>query len=81
VDEEHRIILRLFSRAAARTGSAAQLAIRLAISYPQLSTYLQGKELPPDDILARVVAIILDELPDIRRDSSAKAWDALRLPR
>ena len=81
MEAEHKIILRLFSRAAARVGSPAYLAMRLAIPYAELTLYLQGRALPPDEVLARAVGLILDELPAIRSDSPPQAWDTLRLPK
>jgi hypothetical protein len=81
VDDQHRIILKLFSRAAHKVGSVAHLGVILAIPYGEVNLYLQGKAIPPEEILLRLVTIILDDLPEIRRDTSAEAWESLRLPK
>lgn len=81
VDDQHRIILRLFSRAAAKVGSVAHLGMTLGIPYAETSAYMQGKAIPPDEVLLRLVTMILDDLPDIRREASPAAWESLRLPK
>ena len=81
VDDQHRLILRLFTRAAAKVGSAAHLAMDLGIPYGELTLYLQGRAIPPEDLLLRTVAIILDELPNIRPEFSAELWHSLSLPK
>ena len=81
MDDQHRIILRLFSRAADKVGSVAHLGSMLAIPYADVSAYIQGMAIPPEDVLLRLVALILDDLPQIRREAPADAWDSLRLPK
>jgi len=81
MDDQHRIVLRLFSRAAARIGSAAHLAMNLGIPYAELTRYLQGNALPPEEVLLKAVAIVVDELPAIRAGFAPEAWASLRLPR
>jgi hypothetical protein len=81
VDEQHRLILRLFSRAAAKIGSAAHLAMNLGIPYGELLLYMQGTAIPPENVLLQAVSIIMDELPNIRSEASAETWESLRLPK
>lgn len=80
MDAEHELILRLFSRAAAKVGSVNQLALRLGISYADVATYMQGKAIPPEPILLRAVELILDDLPYFRANF-AQAWQSLSLPK
>jgi len=81
VDDQHKLILRLFSRAAARVGSVAHLALRLHISQADAGMYLQGKAIPPEEVLLGAVDIILDELPNIRREFPPEVWRSLSLPK
>ena len=81
MDDEHRLVLKLFSRAAARAGSAGHLALRIKASPNEVSTYMQGKAIPPEDVLLRTVEIILDELPGFRAEFSPEAWQSLSLPK
>ena len=77
MDDSHKVILRLFNRAAARIGNARLLALHLRLSDEQLAAYLMGKALPPDEVLLRAVDLILDELPGIRADVSPEVWRSL----
>lgn len=81
VDDQHKLILRLFSRAAARVGSIAHLGIRLHISSADVGLYMQGKAIPPEEVLLGAVAIILDELPNIRSEFPPEVWRSLSLPK
>jgi hypothetical protein len=81
MDDEQRLILRLFSRAAARAGSAQHLALRIKASPNEVLMYMQGKKVPPEEVLLRAVDIILDELPGIRADFSTEVWRSLSLPK
>lgn len=79
MDAEHELVLRLFSRAAGKVGSVAQLALRLGVSYADVATYMQGKAIPPDVVLLRAVEIILDEASYFRAHFP-EAWRSLSLP-
>lgn len=80
MDDEHRLIERLFNRAAERVGSASGLKRRLRISSNEVLMYLQGKAIPPEAVMLRTVEIVLDELPRLRSEFSREAWRALSLP-
>ena len=81
MDEEHELILRLFSRAAARVGNVSHLALRIKASPNEVLRYMQGEAIPPEDVLLRTVEIILDELPRFRSEVSAEVWRSLSLPK
>ena len=80
-DEEHAIIRRIYAAAAAKIGSVAHLAEHLGLGYADVLAYVEGKALPPDEILLRTVDLLLEELPAIRGEFSPDAWRALSLPR
>lgn len=80
MDEKHAVIRRLFSRGAMKTGSAAAFARELGITFGDLRAYLEGKQMPPEEVLLRAVATILDELPAIRSEFAPEVWQALSLP-
>ena len=80
MDAEHELILRLFSRAAARAGNVGHLALRIKASPNEVLKYMQGEAIPPEDVLLRTVEIILDELPKFRAEVSPEVWRSLSLP-
>jgi hypothetical protein len=80
MDAEHELILRLFSRAAARAGNVGHLALRIKASPNEVLKYMQGEAIPPEDVLLRAVEIILDELPKFRAEASPEVWRSLSLP-
>jgi hypothetical protein len=81
MSEQHRIIQRLFIRAAEKHGSTAFLALHLAIPYSELRLYIQGEAMPLEVILLKVVDLILEELPAIRSEFSPDLWASLALPK
>jgi len=78
--ERHSVIRRLFVRAAMKIGSASELAHQLSIPYSEVRLYLDGEAAPPEEVLLRVVEVILEELPTIRAEFSPEIWRSLRLP-
>jgi len=81
MSEQHRIIQRLFIRAAEKHGSTAFLARHLAIPYSELRLYIQGEAMPPEAIILRAVDLILEELPAIRSEFAPEAWASLSPPK
>src|SRR6266849_9124714 len=73
-EETQAIVQRLFARAAERQGSAAALAHHLNVTYSELRTYISGEAMPPEFILLRAVNLLIDELPEIQRGFSQRAW-------
>lgn len=78
--EERRVVRRLFLRAAERLGSASALARSLGLTYPHIRSYLNGEAIPPDDLLLRTVALVIDDLEILKAEFSAQAWSSLSLP-
>jgi len=81
MDDEHRLISRLLSRAAAKVGSPERLAIHIQASPAEVWSYMQGKKIPPEAVLLRAVEVILDELPNFRTEFSPEVWHSLSLPK
>jgi hypothetical protein len=71
---------RVLERAAARLGGAAALAAKLGIGERVLSRYLEGRELVPDALFLRAVDIVLEQLPEVQKESEAKSQDERRNP-
>lgn len=80
MDDEHRLVSRLFSRAAVRVGSVGLLALRIKASPKEVLRYMQGEAIPPEDVLLRAVDIILDELSTFRGEFAPQVWQSLSLP-
>jgi hypothetical protein len=80
VEESQAIIQRIYTRAAERLGSTAALARELQAPFSEIRTYMSGEAMPPEELLLRTVAVILDELPTIRRGFSQATWQSLGLP-
>ena len=80
-EEERAIIQRILRRAEMKVGSAARCAETLGISLTELRSYREGEAKPADAVLLRAVDLILDEIPAIRVTFSARAWNALSLPK
>ena len=80
MDGEHRLVSRLFSRAAVRVGNVGLLALRIKASPKEVVRYMQGEAIPPEDVLLRAVEIILDELSTFRHDFPPQVWRSRSLP-
>lgn len=80
MEEHHLIVRKIFGQAAARIGSRARLAGELGISYEDAGRYMAGQALPPQEVLARVAALLGADLARIRAAFSSDTWRALKLP-
>jgi hypothetical protein len=73
--EELAIVRRIFVAACRKFGSAASFAAFLGISHSELSSFLEGRAMPSDAVLLHAVEQILDDVPSLRVEFSAAAWD------
>ena len=80
VNERQSIVRRIFMCAAERLGSTSILARDAGITFSELRTYLSGEAMPPEEVLLKVVEIIIDQIPVIRTEFPIEDWRSLRLP-
>lgn len=80
MEESNAIVQRIFALAAQRVGSASALARHLGLGYGEISPYLGGKAIPPEDVLLRTVDLVIDDLKTVRSGFSEQAWRSLLLP-
>jgi Na+-translocating ferredoxin:NAD+ oxidoreductase RnfE subunit len=73
--EELAIVRRIFVAACHKFGSAASFASFLGISHSELSSLLEGRGMPSDAVLLQAVDQILEDLPSMREEFSAAAWN------
>ncbi|HEY3044123.1 MAG TPA: hypothetical protein VGJ39_08855 [Vicinamibacterales bacterium] len=60
VAESTAIVQRLFALAAQCVGGASALARQLGLPYSELGTYLTGEAMPPEEVLLRTVALVIE---------------------
>ena len=80
MEEPNVIVQRLFVLAAQRVGSAAALGRHLGLTYSELSPYLTGETIPPEDVLLRTVDLVTEDLKMVKGAFSEQAWRSLSLP-
>jgi hypothetical protein len=78
--ERQAIVKRIFMCAAQRLGSTSAVAREVGITFSELRTYISGDAMPPEEVLLKVVNIIIDQIPVIRPEFSGEDWRSLRLP-
>jgi hypothetical protein len=78
--EENAIVQRLFVLAAQRVGSASALGRHLGLTYSELSPYLTGEAIPPEEVLLRTVQQVTEDLKMVKGAFSEQAWRFLSLP-
>jgi hypothetical protein len=80
VGERQAIVRRIFMCAAQRLGSTSAVARDVGIGFGELRTYISGEAMPPEQVLLKVVEIIIDQIPAIRTEFPPEDWRSLRLP-
>lgn len=76
-DDQLAIVRRIFVAASMKYGSRGHFAEFLGVPEVELGFYLAGEAMPPEEVLLRAAAIIIDEVNGFRHEFPEVAWAGL----
>lgn len=73
MEESNDLIQRLFALAARRAGGVSALVRHLGVTYSELTTYLTGEAMPPEEVLLRTLHLVSEDLKVVDSGLSEQA--------